>query len=189
MTKPIENAKINGEGVDEASFPDRDETLGSQQDGGVAAGGHETQLVEDMKINGEGLYAANSSTFPLQPSNLAEVLTSQQLGGARAVKIAFCTGGDADCAVHVLRGNCVLEEICPKWRHISLSIFEQVHDFGPGGRVWDAALVLASHLTRTIGQRDGSLTGKSAIEIGAGFCRAFHISISEFSPPAPPCQN
>jgi hypothetical protein len=76
---------------------------------------------------------------------------------------------DASDAIRILR-NVSLPGAAPAEKDVcvSLSILEQVHDYGPGGRVWDAALVLGSYLAKTFGAKKERMTGKLAIEIGAG---------------------
>jgi predicted nicotinamide N-methyase len=45
-------------------------------------------------------------------------------------------------------------------------VWEDVHEGGPGGRLWDAAVLLAQHLAERVGQ--DSLRGKTVVELGAG---------------------
>jgi predicted nicotinamide N-methyase len=44
-------------------------------------------------------------------------------------------------------------------------LYEDVHVGGPGGRLWDASVLMARHLGERV---DGSLHNANVIEIGAG---------------------
>ena len=46
-----------------------------------------------------------------------------------------------------------------------ISLYEDVHIGGPGGRLWDASALMAHHLAERV---DGSLFNARVIEIGAG---------------------
>ena len=50
------------------------------------------------------------------------------------------------------------EHVFPLW--------EDVHEGGPGGRLWDAAVLLAQHLAERVG--DDCVRGKRVVELGAG---------------------
>lgn len=88
---------------------------------------------------------------------------------ACAVGLQIELRSSAGDAIRILR-DCPVTDASPTEKNVcvSLSILEQVHDYGPGGRVWDAALVLGSHLAKTFWDKEGRMAGKLAIEIGAG---------------------
>jgi hypothetical protein len=93
---------------------------------------------------------------------------ADDLACAVGLQIELKSLGASD-AIRILR-NVALPGAAPAEKDVcvSLSILEQVHDYGPGGRVWDAALVLGSHMAKTFGAKEEGMTGKLAIEIGAG---------------------